>query len=51
MTGTVDWDDDSVLLLFKKEEDWEDDANDSRGAGDPMRVERAEEFPQPLVHK
>jgi len=49
MTGTVVWDDDSALPSFKDEKDWEDGASDSRRAGDPIRVERAEEHPQPLV--
>ncbi|WP_155893431.1 GMC family oxidoreductase [Cystobacter fuscus] len=39
--GNVGWDYDSVLPLFKKSEDWEDGASDLRGAGGPIRVERA----------
>lgn len=35
------WDFDSVLPLFKKSEDWEDGPSAFRGAGGPVRVERA----------
>jgi choline dehydrogenase len=42
--GNVGWNYDSVLPLFKKSEDWEDGANDFRGAGGPMRVERARDL-------
>lgn len=39
--GNEGWDWDSVLPLFKKSEDWEDGATELRGAGGPIRVERA----------
>jgi choline dehydrogenase len=42
--GNVGWDFESVLPLFKKSEDWEDGANEFRGAGGPMRVERARDL-------
>jgi choline dehydrogenase len=42
--GNVGWDFRSVLPLFKKSEDWEDGANEFRGAGGPMRVERARDL-------
>jgi choline dehydrogenase len=42
--GNVGWDFQSVLPLFKKSEDWEDGPNEYRGAGGPMRVERAREL-------
>src|SRR5262249_25253907 len=38
------WDFESVLPLFKQSEDWEDGANEYRGAGGPMRVERARDL-------
>jgi len=39
--GNAGWDFHSVLPLFKKSEDWEDGASEFRGAGGPIRVERA----------
>jgi choline dehydrogenase len=39
--GNPGWALDSVLSLFKKAEDWEDGANDFRGSGGPIHVERA----------
>jgi choline dehydrogenase len=42
--GNVGWDFESVLPLFKASEDWEDGANAFRGAGGPMRVERARDL-------
>ena len=39
--GNACWDFQSVLPLFKKSEDWEDGASEFRGAGGPVRVERA----------
>jgi choline dehydrogenase len=42
--GNVGWDFESVLPLFKKSEDWEDGANAFRGAGGPIRVERARDL-------
>jgi len=39
--GNPGWTFDSVLSLFKKSEDWEDGANDFRGSGGPIHVERA----------
>jgi len=39
--GNPGWAFDSVLSLFKKSEDWEDGANDFRGSGGPIHVERA----------
>src|SRR5262245_56373159 len=39
--GNAGWDFHSVLPLFKKSEDWEDGASTFRGAGGPIRVERA----------
>src|SRR5215470_2313520 len=39
--GNPGWDFRSVLLLFKKSEDWEDGASEFRGASGPIRVERA----------
>jgi choline dehydrogenase len=39
--GNTGWDFESVLPLFQKMEDWEDGASDFRGAGGPIRVERA----------
>src|SRR5262249_46232400 len=47
-TGNVGWDFDSVLPLFKKSEDWEDGPSDLRGAGGPVRVERAKDL-QPVA--
>src|SRR5262249_41750025 len=38
------WDFRSVLPLFKKSEDWEDGASELRGAGGPIRVERARDL-------
>jgi choline dehydrogenase len=42
--GNAGWDFQSVLPLFKKSEDWEDGANAFRGAGGPIRVERARDL-------
>jgi choline dehydrogenase len=42
--GNAGWDYDSVLPLFKKSEDWEDGANDFRGAGGPLHIERARDL-------
>ena len=42
--GNPGWAFDSVLSLFKKSEDWEDGANDFRGSGGPIRVERARDL-------
>jgi choline dehydrogenase len=42
--GNVGWDFESILPLFKASEDWEDGANAFRGAGGPMRVERARDL-------
>ena len=39
--GNPGWDFPSVLPLFKRSEDWEDGASEFRGAGGPIRVERA----------
>jgi choline dehydrogenase len=39
--GNPGWDFNSVLPLFKKSEHWEDGASEFRGAGGPIRVERA----------
>src|SRR6516162_8030194 len=39
--GNAGWDFHSVLPLFKKSEDWENGASEFRGAGAPIRVERA----------
>jgi choline dehydrogenase len=39
--GNAGWDFRSVLPLFKKSEDWEDGASVFRGAGGPIRIERA----------
>jgi choline dehydrogenase len=39
--GNAGWDFYSVLPLFKRSEDWEDGASEFRGAGGPIRVERA----------
>ncbi len=39
--GNAGWDFHSILPLFKKSEDWEDGASEFRGAGGPIRVERA----------
>src|SRR5262249_31080023 len=42
--GNPGWDFRSVLPLFKKSEDWEDGASAFRGAGGPIRVERARDL-------
>jgi choline dehydrogenase len=42
--GNAGWDFDSVLPLFKRSEDWEGGASEFRGAGGPIRVERAKKF-------
>src|SRR5262245_3746167 len=39
--GNAGWDFNSILPLFKQTEDWEDGASEFRGAGGPIRVERA----------
>src|SRR5262249_23960628 len=39
--GNAGWDFRSLLPLFKQSEDWEDGASEFRGAGGPIRVERA----------
>jgi choline dehydrogenase len=39
--GNAGWDFHSVLALFKRSEDWEDGGTEFRGAGGPIRVERA----------
>jgi choline dehydrogenase len=39
--GNAGWDFHSVLPLFKQSEDWEDGASEFRGAGGPIRIERA----------
>jgi choline dehydrogenase len=39
--GNAGWDFHSVLPLFKRSEDWEDGGSEFRGAGGPIRVERA----------
>ena len=46
--GNSGWDFNSVLPLFKKSEHWEDGASEFRGAGGPIRVERARDLP-PVV--
>jgi choline dehydrogenase len=46
--GNAGWDFHSVLPLFKKSEDWEDGGSEFRGAGGPIRVERARNLP-PVV--
>src|SRR5262249_4516051 len=42
--GNPGWDFRSVLPLFKKSEDWEDGASETRGAGGPIHVERARDL-------
>jgi len=42
--GNAGWDFHSVLPLFKKSEDWEGGASAFRGAGGPIRVERARDL-------
>jgi choline dehydrogenase len=42
--GNAGWDFSSVLPLFKQSEDWEDGASAFRGAGGPIRVERARDL-------
>src|SRR5262245_28680807 len=42
--GNADWDFDSVLPLFQKSEDWEGGESEFRGAGGPIRVERARDL-------
>ncbi|HKA87660.1 MAG TPA: GMC family oxidoreductase N-terminal domain-containing protein, partial [Haliangiales bacterium] len=39
--GNAGWDFRSILPLFKKSEDWEGGGSEHRGAGGPIRVERA----------
>jgi choline dehydrogenase len=39
--GNAGWDYDALLPYFRRAEDWEDGASAGRGAGGPMRVERA----------
>jgi choline dehydrogenase len=43
--GNPGWDFNSVLPLFKQSEHWEDGASEFRGAGGPIRVERAGDHP------
>ncbi|HEV3257557.1 MAG TPA: GMC family oxidoreductase N-terminal domain-containing protein [Gemmataceae bacterium] len=43
-TGNAGWDFNSVLPLFKQSEDWEGGASEFRGAGGPIRVERARDL-------
>ena len=43
--GNVGWDADSVNAAYKKMEDFEDGANEFRGAGGPIRITR-NKFPQ-----
>src|SRR5262244_2245756 len=43
--GNTGWDFHSVLPRFKQAEDWEDGESDFRGAGGPIRVERAKKLP------
>ncbi|WP_432842548.1 GMC family oxidoreductase [Dactylosporangium sp. CA-092794] len=42
--GNPGWEYESVLPLFQQAEDWEDGANEYRGAGGPIRVERAKDL-------
>lgn len=42
--GCEGWSYDAVLPYFRKSEDWEDGANAWRGAGGPIRVERARDL-------
>jgi choline dehydrogenase len=42
--GNTGWDFNSVLPLFKKSEDWEGGGSEFRGAGGPIRVERARDL-------
>src|SRR5262245_1691594 len=42
--GNPGWDFRSVLPLFKQSEDWEGGGSDFRGAGGPIRVERARDL-------
>src|SRR5262245_9706089 len=42
--GNAGWDFHSVLPLFQQSEDWEDGASAFRGAGGPIRVERARDL-------
>jgi choline dehydrogenase len=42
--GNPGWDFHSVLPLFMQSEDWEDGASAFRGAGGPIRVERARDL-------
>lgn len=42
--GATGWDHQSVLPYFKKCEDWEDGETPYRGAGGPMRIERARDL-------
>jgi choline dehydrogenase len=46
--GNPHWDFSSVLPLFKRSEDWEGGASAFRGAGGPIRVERARDL-HPMV--
>src|SRR5215469_15654186 len=43
--GNTGWAFHSVLPLFKQAEDWEDGESEFRGAGGPIRVERAKKLP------
>jgi choline dehydrogenase len=42
--GNAGWDFHSVLPLFQRSEDWEGGASEFRGAGGPIRVERARDL-------
>ncbi|MFJ4989830.1 GMC family oxidoreductase [Streptomyces sp. NPDC088732] len=42
--GHTGWDFESVLPLFRRSEDWEDGESRLRGAGGPVRVERAKDL-------
>jgi choline dehydrogenase len=42
--GNTGWDFQSLLPLFKQAEDWEDGESEFRGAGGPIRVERAKKL-------
>src|SRR5262245_46974687 len=46
--GNAGWDFHSVLPMFKRSEDWEDGESEFRGAGGPIRVERARNL-RPVV--
>lgn len=42
--GNRGWEYESVLPLFKRSEDWEDGANEFRGSGGPLHIERAKDL-------